>query len=220
MFKKIKSLFIVEEEGTAIPDEISSKSQNTESSQSAFQNSTESSSTNVSKKGIDKFINLLLKAMDEAGQEGFDYLEFKDSIKSLENINMDEATKYKSALAMAQTMGADGSSLESSANYYLNILAMEKQKIYEAYEQKIKKDKEESVDQIQKVKEELKIKTAQLKKLENDLKMHNAELEKLEKDKTEGEQRANVIKSEFDKAYQLINGQITEDLKNLEKYLK
>lgn len=222
MFKKIKSLFIVEQEPDSTSDEQKSAKQDTSITEVASKSFSEVNmkQVTVSKQGVDKFVNLLLKALDEAGQDGFDYLEFKNSIKSLSKISMDEATKYQSALAMAKTMGADGTSLESSAKHYLSVLANEKQKINDAYTEKISKDKTESEDKFKQLNDALRQKTQQLKKLEEELIMHKAELEKLEKEKKRAEQKANAIKSEFDQAFHLISGQISEDLEKLEKYLK
>ena len=65
MFKKIKSLFIVEEEGTSAQEDIPSKSNHSGQSQPSSDNTAGSSPLHVSKKGVDKFINLLLKALEE-----------------------------------------------------------------------------------------------------------------------------------------------------------
>ena len=54
--------------------------------------------------------------------EGFDYLEYKQSLQSLEKMNMDNQTRYQSAFAMAQTMGAKAKNLIDSAQYYLKVM--------------------------------------------------------------------------------------------------
>ena len=72
----------------------------------------------------DKFTEVLFSAMERDNQEGFDYLEFKQSLRSLEKMPMDEATRYQSALAMAKTLGANPVLLQQSAAHYLNVLKL------------------------------------------------------------------------------------------------
>jgi len=222
MFKKLKSLFIVEEGISDASTESSSPEVQSDSATTTFSSTADLDTLNseVTKKGIDKFVNHLLKALDAAGQDGFDYLEFKNSVKSLENLNMDEETMFKSALAMAKTMGAEKSSLESSAKYYLSILASEKQKINDAYIEKVKSDQTETEKHISRLSDTIKSKADQLKKLELEIKQHSAELEKYKSEQGQNAQKAKVTLNEFEKAYQMINGQIAGDLEKLEKYLK
>ena len=101
-----------------------------------------------------KFTEILLAAMERDNQEGFDYMEFKQSLQSLEKMPMDEATRYQSALAMAKTMGADPTTLLQSANHYLNVLKMEEKKFEEAL------SKQTSVKIGQKKKEQQGLQTA------------------------------------------------------------
>ena len=56
--------------------------------------------------GLDeRSINVLTKALENANLPGFDYLEFKQSLAALTQMNMDEAMAIKSAFATASTMG-------------------------------------------------------------------------------------------------------------------
>ena len=70
--------------------------------------------------------------MEKNNSEGFDYLEYKSSLQSLAKMDMDEPTRYKSALAMAKTMGATPAKLISSANHYLSVLKKEDGKFKQA----------------------------------------------------------------------------------------
>ena len=66
--------------------------------------------------------------MEKANIEGFDYLEYKQSLKSLAKMPMDERTRFQSAYAMAQTMGASVGHLIKTAQHYIDILAAEEKK--------------------------------------------------------------------------------------------
>ena len=49
-----------------------------------------------------KFIDVLMKAIEQNNKEGMDYLEFKNSLQSLSKLAMDEATRFKSAFIMGK----------------------------------------------------------------------------------------------------------------------
>ena len=53
----------------------------------------------------EKSQQILLKAIKNANQEGFDYLEFLVSVAKLKDMQMDEATALKSAFSTASSFG-------------------------------------------------------------------------------------------------------------------
>ena len=55
----------------------------------------------------DKFSVALVKALKSSAQPGFDYLKFKQSVKTMADMNMDTETSFKSAFATASTHGFD-----------------------------------------------------------------------------------------------------------------
>ena len=109
MLKKLKSLFIVEDESNAKgtvekkePEVIQDKSKSGEEPIPSGDISVPVDDGKIDQ----KFVDVLLKAIDNQNMEGFDYLEYKQSLQSLSKMDMDESTRYKSAFAMAKTMGA------------------------------------------------------------------------------------------------------------------
>ena len=84
MWKNIKSLFIIEEDvpeastdGPVAPSPVARVVENPSVSQSKG-------------KVTEQFTEVLLRAMSEQDIEGFDYLEFKKSLNSLRQMEMDE----------------------------------------------------------------------------------------------------------------------------------
>ena len=127
MLKKLKSLFIVEDEDTkATGNPKASQTPKQETSKPTPNQPSVKVDTTPTPKGEgkpdEKFVNRLLQALEEANLDGFDYLEYKQSLQSIDDMNMDEATMYKSSLAMAKTMGATPEKLVSSAQHYINVL--------------------------------------------------------------------------------------------------
>ena len=129
MLKNLKSLFFVEDEEAAKKTgEMQPAKPQVPASAPVVKESTGGEPGKVS----DKFTQVLFSAMERDNQEGFDYLEFKQSLRSLEKMPMDEATRYQSALAMAKTLGATPPGLLQSAAHYMNVLRLEEKKFGDA----------------------------------------------------------------------------------------
>ena len=134
--KNLRSLFIAEaEEGKE--DKTSTNKKEEEENPSTEQDSQESPTSDIALEVLDgkvsaKFTKILLEAIEKYNEEGFDYLEYKNGIRSLAKMDMDEATRFKSAFAMAQTMGAESGLLIKSAEHYLQVLGKERDKFESA----------------------------------------------------------------------------------------
>ncbi len=74
----------------------------------------------------DRFANVLMKALEEKNLEGFDYLEFKQSVAKLLDIGMDHDTALKAAFATGSTAGLTLEKLVKTARYYTEVLQDEK----------------------------------------------------------------------------------------------
>ena len=81
-----------------------------------------------------KFTEMLFKAIEENNLEGFDYLEFKQSLQSLKKVETDEVKRFQSAFAMASTMGLTKSKLFESAKHYASVLGAEEKKFADAFQ--------------------------------------------------------------------------------------
>ncbi|MBK7338395.1 MAG: hypothetical protein IPJ00_20570 [Saprospirales bacterium] len=61
----------------------------------------------------------MIKALEKSNLPGFDYIEYKQSLASLaEMVELDERTRYKSALASAMAFGLNKDKLLGSADHY------------------------------------------------------------------------------------------------------
>ncbi len=73
-----------------------------------------------------RFVDVLIKALERNNLEGFDYLEFKQSMEALEAMGQDETTAIRSTFATASTLGLTPAKLFDSAAYYQKVLLDEK----------------------------------------------------------------------------------------------
>lgn len=226
MLKKLKSLFIVEDESSAKKPEMKPGQQKASNPPQGKSGKSAKSKPSVNTKpdpgkgkADEKFINRLLGALEENNLKGFDYLEYKQSMQNLSGVEMDEATKFKSALAMAKTMGADSSSLLKSAQHYLAILDKEEQKFLQAFKGQQVKQVGSRNELIAQLENSIKAKTAQIEKLKKEIVDAEKNLVKTKNTIDTANAKVETTKNNFYHSYHIVRQQISDDIKKMQQYL-
>ena len=224
MFKNLKSLFIVENEGEtpSSPRTTGPTSKNTPRSTGSAPPAagTTTNRSAGSGKVTEKFSQILFGAMEKNNIDGFDYLEYRQSLQSLKKMNMDESTRYKSASAMAQTMGASPDYLVKTAQHYLDVLKKEEDKFETALKNQRSRQVGEKEQRLKDVNALIRQKAEQIQKLSKEIEEHQAQIGKLEQDVSQASQKVESTKNDFIASYQAIVGQISQDVENMKQYLK
>lgn len=168
----------------------------------------------------EKFMDVLFKAMEAANIDGYDYFEFKQSLNNLQKLPMDEATRFKSAYAMAQTMGATSDNLIKTASHYLGVLQQEGAKFADAANNQINNQIGNKKAQIENFEAVIKQKAEQIKQLTQDIDQHRKEMEQLKQEITQASSKVTQTKADFDASYNLLVSYIQSDINNMKQYLK
>ncbi len=214
MWKNIKSLFIIEEEAPAPgPGKPAAASTGKMAAEST-------GAPQPKGKVTEQFTDVLLRAMSEQNMEGFDYLEFKKSLNSLKQMEMDEATRYQSALAMAQTMGAKPQQLAESAQHYIEVLKKERAKFGEALAKQQKLQVEDKEEHIRQAEEGIKSKLAQIQQLQQEIQARQQEAEALKGQIREATDKLLATQSDFAASFDALAGQIMHDVEKIKQYQK
>ena len=221
MFNKIKGLFYEED-----PNAKKSSSQSNATNQSAPKKSSSSASQPKVKidlsneKADGKFVDVLMKAIEANNLDGFDYLEYKQSLQSLAKMEMNEQTKYQSAFAMAKTMGATPAKLVKSAGHYLTVLQKEQTK----FNQALKNQKDRQItgkeQEIKDFESTIIKKQKQIETLKAEIEQHKKSLEKIKSGINQATSKVESTNRQFQVAYQLVVGQIEKDVENMKAFLK
>lgn len=219
MLKNLKSLFIVEEENPKGQPAGKAKA-STPAKSNTKANPTPQKSTPRAGKVTTKFTDILLGAMEQANLDGFDYLEYKKSLKSLQKMKMDEATIYQSAFAMAQTMNATPAHLIETAQHYLKVLLQEEQKFEKALENQQESRIGSKRKEKQSLAEQIKAKEEQIKKLQAEIKAHQEKLSSLDQEIQKAVDSIEGTKGDFFASYQNLTKQIEADVDKMKQYLK
>ncbi len=216
-FKSIKSLFIVEDPAAA--NQVEQEIAPTEQTPRAANPAAPSTPAKAGEANP-KFIEVLLKAMEAANLPGVDYLEYRQSVKSLEKMPMDEAVRYQSAFAMAQAMGATPAKLVESATHYMDVLKTEQSKFDEALRKQTTDRIGNRQEMLKNLDATLKQKAEQIKKLTQEMEAHRVEMEKLDVEIKDATSKVETTKNDFLASYQALVAQIGKDVENMKRYLK
>lgn len=222
MLKKLKSLFVVEDEADKASANVKSKADTTKSAPSkAAQPKIKVDTTPVPRgegKPDEKFINRLLEALEEANLEGFDYLEYKQSLQSIDDMNMDEATMYKSSLAMAKTMGGTPEKLISSAEHYISVLNKEEKKFQDALSNQQQRVVAGRQDTITKMEASIDTKQKRIEELKAEISKEKEALAQTKKAAENDASKIHLTKTGFYAAYHIVVDQIKADLTKMKQH--
>lgn len=227
MFKKLKSIFIVEDEAF-VKNEAAEKEKTSASPQQKVKADVTSKASTTSQSSVKpnpnakpsaKFVDVLLKSIEENNLEGFDYLEYKQSLQSLSKMGMDDQTRYQSAFAMAKTMGATSGNLLKAAKHYINVLDKEKAKFDEAFKQRKVSEVSDRQNRLKGLKESIVNKEKEIKKLQAEIENHKKELDKFNNQIAKSENKLQATSDGFLAAYGSVKNQIVADMDNMKKYL-
>ena len=220
MLRNLKSLFIIEEENPKGKKPAQKKNTSSKNTPPAKNPVIPESSAGQPGSVKTKFVEILFSVMEKANLDGFDYLEYKQSLKSLEKMPMDEATRFQSAFAMAQTMGATPEHLLKTAQHYIDTLQQEEQKFEAALAKRQKEQIGSKETKIQKLEETVKAKAAQIKQLTQEMEAHQKEAGQLQKEIATASAKVESTKNDFIASYNALITQIGGDVENIKKYLK
>ena len=227
MLKKIKSLFI-EEDPNAKPAEPATPPTNEAEIKAgkSFVETTGSPSFSetVPSGTVDKidpkFIDILMRAIEQENRDGFDYLEFKNSLQSLSKLEMDEATRYKSAFVMGKTMGLSKEMLLQSVQHYVSVINAEETKFKEALQKQKAlqiQGKEESVKNAEAA---IAQKQKQIQELEKQIEEQKTMIEKTKNEMKEAVIKIDHTNAQFMAAHKMISQQMIQDIQNIKNFIE
>lgn len=163
-----------------------------------------------------KTTNALLRALKENFTEEFDYLRFKQSVRTMQDMGIDETTSIKSAYATASTMGLTKASLVKSALRYEQVLSKEKDNFAQALkaqmQSKIDGKRSEAVALQQRIADY----RAKMLEMEKEISLYQKKIDNVEQEVERATQKIESTKVKFVKVFKGISDVIKEDRQRIE----
>lgn len=225
MWKNLKSYFIVEEEGkqqASSTDKKPAGKSTTPTSASPQAPSTAPASAPSSLSGNvnDRFVKVLMEAMEAANLPGFDYLEYKKSLQNLKKMNFTDSVRYQTAFATAQSMGVTPQQLQDSAQHYLNTLNAEQKKFSVALAGQRAQQISDKESQLKQIDAEVQRQEAKIKELQTQIEQAKAEQAKLRKTIKGSVDKLAKTQADFETTFKIITDGIEHDKARMAEFLK
>ena len=216
--KNIKSLFVEVEDAAGKPNDKTTPPDKTASTPKTAQVAEVQGGERG--KVNSKFTEVLYQALERANMDGFDYIEYRKSLQSLQNMQMDEATRYKSTFAMAQTMGVTPDKLLQSAGYYIGVLRDEEKKFEQALINQQDQQVKQRKAQLDQTKQQIEETQQQIKQLQSKIKELETHAAQLDQQVGEANQKIITTQNDFIASYNAIVVQIEADIQKMQQHLK
>ncbi len=219
--KNLKSLFI-EESSTAEQTEPQEELLEATSELPKDEpDSTPVRAVNASSGEVDqRFLETLLNALERNNLEGFDYLEFRQALRNLGKMNMDEATRYKSAYAMAQTMNVTPRDLTRTAQVYLDVLNKEQKAFSDALNNQEKTQINSRKERLEQLDKSIVQHQEQIESLMSSINKQRQEVDKLTSELASVHDKIVDTQDRFTRTHAFLLDEIQSDINKMDQYLK
>ena len=167
----------------------------------------------------DRSVEFLTGALSKNNLPGFDYIEFKQSLAALTNMEMDEETAFKSAFATAATVGPTKDKLLKTAEHYQNVLNKEKNQFDAALKKQVDQRVKSKQTEVAKLRKQVEDYRAKIQLLEEKINAAESTIEKADEVIQEAKNRIESTKDGFELTLQSILNEINKDIENIKSFL-
>lgn len=168
----------------------------------------------------ERFVKVLMGAMESANLPGFDYLEYKKSLQNLKKMNFTDDVRYQTAYAAAQSMGVTPGQLADSAQHYLDTLAKEQAKFSQALAGQQSQQVGNKQEQLKQLAGSITRQEAKIKELQAEIQKTKSKQEKLQQDISQSTSKLRQTKADFEATYGVLTDGIRKDVAAMKEYLK
>ncbi len=209
IFKKIKSVFIVDDNSNPATEE-----------KIALETNLVTEVNTEKQEGSTKYYELLTQILEKNNFSGYDYLEFRKALQSVTKLaTLDEPNVYKTVYAAAQAMNVDAKLLIKTANDYLNLLEHEKLKFQQAADNFLSQQAQTKKSEIETLEQSLVEDKQSMEDLKLKISKDESRLESIKSELSGLQTKVQSNKSEFDNNYSVFTEEIKQDIQKMEKYL-
>lgn len=170
--------------------------------------------------GLDhKSVEFLTNALEKSNLPGFDYIEFKQSLGALAEMNMDEATAFKSSYATASTVGLTKMKLLETAEHYKKVLKDEKAQFDVALQNQMQQRVASKQQEVIKLKDQITKHEEKIAQLKEQIAKFQATIDGADAQIADAKAKIDSTRESFEHTHQSILNQIEKDIENIQKYL-
>lgn len=166
-----------------------------------------------------RFANALMKALEKKNLEGFDYLEFKQSVDRLTEIGMDLDTAINSAFITGNSVGLTKEKLVKTAGYYADVLQDEKAQFMRSLEKHLVDNVEGKAKQTGELKKKIANWESKIGQLREQIDAARTQIDSSDAEIDAARSKAEENQRGFDDALAVITQTIEEDVANINRVI-
>ncbi|MFN6078072.1 MAG: hypothetical protein ACK48I_02555 [Bacteroidota bacterium] len=167
----------------------------------------------------DKSCKSLTDALLRNNLKGFDYLEFRASLRALASLNMESSQVFQSAFATASVIGLTKEHLVSSAEHYKSVLHKEKNSVDVALHNQVNQHVVVKNNEILALEQQISLFKQQMSELEAKIIKNEALIKSKNEQIIESDSKINATKQNFEVTLHAINSEIDRDIDAINLYL-
>ena len=166
------------------------------------------------------FLAQLEEALEKANLPSQqDYLDFAKALKNMDNLPMDEATKYRAAFATLQSFGCELRQLLDSFDYYNGIIDGERDRFEEALRSRVNETIVDKEDRVKQLNGENQENGAEIEKLTAKIATNQQVIGQLQNELTEINSRLKKQENGFNAAFNSLKQRLQTDAGKITTYL-
>ncbi len=170
--------------------------------------------------GLDeRSIDSLTRALEKNNLPGFDYIEFKQSLGRLQEMDIDEPTAFKSAFATASTVGLTKEKLLKTAEHYRKVLQTEKEQFDQALQKQMEQRVESKLAEVEKMKKQIHDYKAKIKQLEGKIAKAQSTIDHADEHIQAAKDKIESTKEGFESTLQSILNEMDRDIENIKTFI-
>lgn len=169
-----------------------------------------------------KFIKHFVDLFEKSNLPGPDYFEFRETLKSLEGLDLPEDKRFQAAWATFKTMSnlGDPQVVLSTANQYIQILEGDRNSFLKDADKAISDRVGSLTQEQQKLKSDNENFARQIIELQNKIQTNNDRLGQIVGEIDAQSAKINENKSQFEATYENFVGQIHSDIERIRQYVR
>lgn len=166
-----------------------------------------------------RFANVLMKALEKKNLDGFDYLEFKQSVERLTDTGMDLDTAINSTFITGSSVGLTKDKLVKTARYYAEVLQDEKAQFMRSLEKHLADNVDNKAKQTGELKKKIANWEAKIEQLQEQVAKARAQIDSTDSDITAAREKAEANQEGFEEALTVIRQTIEKDIEDINRIL-
>lgn len=161
----------------------------------------------------------LLTLIEENNIDGFDYLEFIESVQKMSAVSLPENEKYKLVYSTAQSFGVTVDKLVDAVDHYLKVLAKHKDGFQAHVNSQVENEVNERKKKIELLEKQTQELNAKIAEITQQIASNTTEISTLNQEAAQQEIKINMVAQDFNTTYEHVVNRMQTDKEKLRSYL-